>query len=115
MIGMSSFTAYTRWHCLHFKLSGLWRYSSACLQAGQTRISSRSLAIMTCALYDKGSGPGVTGITYHSTTEDTEDTEDTEQQNGEKSLSTDSSIWAINLRLCFLCILRVLCGECSSC
>jgi hypothetical protein len=46
MIGMSSFTAYTRWHCLHFKLSGFSRYSSGCLQAGQTRISSRSLAIM---------------------------------------------------------------------
>src|SRR5580658_1647805 len=51
MIGMSSFTAYTRWHCLHFKLSGFSRYSSACLHAGQTRISSKSLAIMTTALY----------------------------------------------------------------
>src|SRR6266404_7114755 len=47
MIGMSSFTAYTRWHCLHFKLSGFSRYSNACLHAGQTRISSKSLAIMT--------------------------------------------------------------------
>jgi len=37
---------------LHFKLSGLWRYSSGCLQAGQTKISSRSLAIMISALYD---------------------------------------------------------------
>src|SRR6266536_4328218 len=65
MIGMSSFTAYTRWHCLHFKLSGLWRYSSACLHAGQTRISSSSLAIMTCALYDIGRKLGVIGRTTH--------------------------------------------------
>src|ERR1017187_3227567 len=50
MMGMSSFTAYTRWHCVHFKLSGLCRYSRACLHAGQTRISSSSLAIMR-ALY----------------------------------------------------------------
>src|SRR5712692_8245024 len=52
MIGISSFTAYTRWHCLHFRLCGFSRYSSGCLSAGQTRISSRSLAIMTPALYD---------------------------------------------------------------
>jgi hypothetical protein len=25
MMGMSSFTAYTRWHCVHFKLSGFCR------------------------------------------------------------------------------------------
>lgn len=50
MIGMSSFTAYTRWHCVHFRLSGFCRYSSVCLQAGQTRMSSKSLAIMP-ALY----------------------------------------------------------------
>src|SRR5580692_115157 len=47
MIGMSSFIAYTRRHCLHFKLSGFSRYSRGCLHAGQTRISSKSLAIMT--------------------------------------------------------------------
>jgi len=47
MMGMSSFTGYTRWHALHFKLSGLFRYSSSCLQAGQTRISNNSFAIMT--------------------------------------------------------------------
>jgi len=50
MMGMSSFTAYTRWHCVHFRLSGFWRYSSACLQAGQTRISSNPLESMR-ALY----------------------------------------------------------------
>jgi hypothetical protein len=46
MMGMSSFTGYTRLHCLHFKLSGFSRYSRGCLQAGQTRISNKSLAIM---------------------------------------------------------------------
>jgi hypothetical protein len=46
MMGISSFTAYTRWHCVHFRLSGFSRYRRACLHAGQTRISNNSLAIM---------------------------------------------------------------------
>ena len=46
MIGMSSLTGYTRWQWVHFKVSGLWRYSSGCLQAGQTRISRRSFESM---------------------------------------------------------------------
>jgi len=46
MMGMSSFTEYTRWHSVHFKLSGFCRYSRACRHAGQTRISSNSFAIM---------------------------------------------------------------------
>src|SRR5712692_6390972 len=52
MIGISSFTAYTRWHCLHFRLCGFSRYSSGCLSAEQNRISRRSLAIMNPVLYD---------------------------------------------------------------
>ena len=46
MMGISSFTGYTRRHCLHFRLSGFSRYSSGCLHAGHTRISSKSAGIM---------------------------------------------------------------------
>ncbi len=52
MIGISSLTAYTRLHCTHFKLSGAFRYSNACLHAGHTKISNNSFAIMQ-ALYAK--------------------------------------------------------------
>lgn len=45
---------------MHFKLSGLGRYSSVCLHAGQTRISNRSLAIMTGILYVRTWGRNVT-------------------------------------------------------
>jgi hypothetical protein len=45
-MGMPSWIGYTRRHPLHFRLGGFSRNASACLQAGQTRMSSRSCGIM---------------------------------------------------------------------
>src|SRR6267154_3585838 len=46
-IGIPSCIGYTRWHSPHFKLGGFSLKTSAFLQAGQTRMSSRSCGIMT--------------------------------------------------------------------
>ena len=50
--GRPSRTGYTRRHPAHFRASGADLSSSGFLQAGQTRRSSKSWAIMTGKLYD---------------------------------------------------------------